>query len=303
MLSMGILLCIATGGCGVDENQTVESDPQETLAAEGAETSPTAPRGCQLPLGQMTVKVDGISVDLLTPEADYQGDLLVLHPWNAQPAEWCQYAQLCLKASQQGYRLIMPDMGRSIYMQAIYPETREDWRTCKTIQWVKEILIPDLRNNYCLLKEDGENFLLGASAGARGAMLLAEEMPNLFGAVAALSGDYDPSEMKGDNIYRGFLGEYDAFPQRWETVENVMIGTSEIKSSLYLGHGKADDVVTYMQTLELYNTLKHKNPHLNVKLNLPEDRGGDFAYWSSEVNAVFDFFESTKAGLPEGADQ
>jgi S-formylglutathione hydrolase FrmB len=253
-----------------------------------------------LPMGHTTVSVEGTQVDLLMPEDHYMGDLLILHPWNESRDEWCRHARLCAKAIQRGYRVIMPDMGKSIFAQAVYPETREDWRGFHTMQWVKETLIPDLRNNYCLLKEDGQNFVLGASSGARGAILLAEELPKLFVGVAALSGDYNPSEMKGDNIYRGFLGHENEFPQRWEMAENVVEGCSNIQAAVYLGHGKADDMVSYTQTLRLYDQLKKVNQDLNVRLNLPADRGGDFAYWGSEVGTILDFFESTQASRPEG---
>jgi S-formylglutathione hydrolase FrmB len=182
----------------------------------------------------------------------------------------------------------------------VYPETREDWRDFHTMQWIKENLIPDLRNNFCLLKEDGQNFVLGASSGARGAILLAEELPKLFVGVAALSGDYNPAEMKGDNIYRGFLGDFEQFPQRWEVAENVVEGCANIRAAVYLGHGKADDMVPYTQTLHFYDKLKAKTAHLNLRLNLPADRMGDFAYWGSEIDNIFDFFESTQASRPEG---
>lgn len=262
-----------------------------------------AVEGCFLPKGHVTVQIDNTPVDVLVPEQRYIGDLLVLHPWDEGRSEWCRSAQLCTQATKRGFRVIMPEMGKSIYAQAVYPETRKDWRDFRTMQWLKETLIPDLRDQYCLLKEDGQNFVLGASAGARGAILLAEELPRLFVAVAALSGDYNPSELKGDNVYRGFLGEFEEFPQRWELAENVVEGCSEIRASVYLGHGKADDMIPYTQTLHLYDQLKDKNPSLNLRLNLPADRGGDFAYWGSEVGNVFDFFESMQATGPEAAIQ
>ncbi len=292
-----LLLLSRCGGFGVNEHGSEASNTPESVQG------PAAPQGCRLPIGRNTVDVEGVAVDLLMPEDKYVGDLLVLHPWNTSRADWCMHARFCNKALKRGYRLILPEMGKSIYAQATYPETREDWRSAPTIKWVKERLIPDLRNNYCLLKEDGQNFVLGASSGARGAILLAEEMPGAFVAVAALSGDYNPAAMKGDNVYRGFLGEYESFPQRWDMAENVLEGSTKIQAAVYLGHGKADDVVPYAQTLRLYDLLKTQKPPLQLRLNLPADRGNDFAYWGSEISNVLDFFESTQASGPEGATQ
>lgn len=258
---------------------------------------------CQLPIGHTTVTVDGTPVDVVIPTDKYSGDLLVFHPWNESRTEWCDHARLCAMATERGFRVIMPEMGKSIYSQAIYPETREDWKAYPTMEWVKGTLIPELRDRYCLLKVDGQNFVLGASAGARGAILLAEELPELFVAAAGLSGDYNPSELKGDNIYRGYLGDFEQFPQRWEVAENVVEGCGDIRAAVYLGHGKADDMVSYKQTVHLYDQLKATNPNLNIRLNLPAEAGGDFVFWGSEVAHVFDFFESTQATGPEGALQ
>lgn len=289
-------------GCGADSVWgNISNDPSS--ASSGADSGPIAPRGCQLPTTRATVHVEDVLVNILVPDQKYIGDLLVLPPWNESGEQWCHQTRLCGMALERGFRLILPDMGKTVYSHAVYPETREDWRANHTIQWVKERLIPDMRNNYCLLKEDGQNFVLGASAGARGAILLLEELPDLFVAGAALSGDYNPAEMKGDNLYRGHLGSYEQFPDRWSVAENVVDGCSGIKASVYLGHGKADEMVPHTQTLHLYDQLKAKNPNVDIRLNLPADMGGDFNYWGSEVANVFDFFESMQASGPEGAMQ
>lgn len=297
VMVIGLAACIGCGSDGYFPSST-SADSLDLPAHE-----PTAPRGCELPVGRSTVMVEGMAVDLLMPADRYVGDLLVLPPWNGGREEWCIHARFCTKALKRGFRLIMPDMGKSIYAQAVYPETRADWQSQKTITWVKERLVPDLRNNYCLLKKGGQNYVLGASAGARGAILLAEEMPDLFVAVAALSGDYNPAEMTQDNIYRGFLGEFDAFPQRWQTAENVLIGSTQIRAAVYLGHGKADDVVSYRQTVALHDLLRRQQPQLSLQLHLAADQGNDFSYWASEIGDVLDFFEGTQAGNPEGAVQ
>ncbi|MBP8073939.1 MAG: hypothetical protein KAY96_04225 [Bacteroidia bacterium] len=295
-------MSVCLSGCGSDALSGNSSGDQTTNGANNLQAE-TKMHGCQLPIGQANLIIDGIPVDVWTPSEKYAGDVLVLHPWNVSRKEWCVKAMLCTKAADRGFRLIMPEMGKSIYSQAVYPETREDWKEFPTMTWVKETLIPELREQHCLLKTDGQNFVLGASAGARGALLLAEELPSLFVAVAGLSGDYNPSELKGDNVYRGFLGDFEQFPQRWELAENVVEGCGDIRASVYLGHGKADDMVSYQQTLHLYDQLKASNPELNIRLNLPAEAGGDFVFWGSEVGHVFDFFESMQATGPEGSLQ
>jgi S-formylglutathione hydrolase FrmB len=158
-----------------------------------------------------------------------------------------------------------------------------------------------LREEYCVLQEDGYNFVIGLSSGARGAVRLIQEMPDLFVSAAALSGDYDPSQMKTDNIYRGFLGEYEDHPERWEEAENLSSKAGQIRTPLYLGHGERDDFVPHTQSVEFYNVLRKENPSLNLRLNVVPDRGGSYAYWNYEISNIFRFFEQAQADLPEGS--
>lgn len=297
-----LALSVFVSGCGADAFTGENGSKQGINSTDsGQESLPAG--GCHLPVGRTPITIDGTPVDVWIPSEKYAGDLLVLPPWNVSRGEWCEKTTLCTQATERGFRVVLPEMGKSIYSQAVYPETRNDWKAFRTLDWVKETLIPELRERHCLLKVDGQNFVLGASSGARGAILLAEELPTLFVAVAGLSGDYNPSELKGDNVYRGFLGDFEQFPQRWEIAENVLEGCDNIRASVYLGHGKADDMVSYQQTLHLYDRLKTHSPDLNMRLNLPSEAGGDFVFWGSEIGNVFDFFESMQATGPEGSVQ
>lgn len=271
------------------------------------EVAPEVPRragaqsGCKTVEGRLTTSVAGIDLDFRFPATKYQGDLLILHAWNDAPSSWCSRSRICTKALNKGYRIIMPAMGKSVYCMQAYAETREDWQKFPTLNFLKDTLIPALREEYCVLKEGGYNFVIGLSAGARGAVRLVEEMPDLFVSAAALSGDYDPSLMKSDNIYRGFLGEYEAHPERWEKAENLAQHVAKVRTPLYLGHGEQDDFAPHTQSVELYNALRRANPNLNVRLNVAPDRGGSFGYWNYEISNIFRFFEQAQADLPEGS--
>lgn len=266
------------------------------MVVEGEDVGPD---GCIIVDKKQIIKFAHGQVELRPALGKYRGDLLVLPPWNQPRDAWCSRSDFCKTASNQGYRLIMADMGKSIYIDQVYPETREDWQSTLTYSWLLDSLIPHLQDRYCMLQEKGNNVVVGLSSGSRGVIKLMADRPELFTAGAALSGDYDPSELIGDNIYTGFLGTYEEHADRWEAADNVISYASLIKAPLYLGHGTEDPMIPFTQTRSLYDALVKANPSLNVKLNLASGQGESFSYWNTEVENLFAFFEDTQANRPE----
>lgn len=280
---------------------TPDSYADENIAekADSLFSEEGLPGGCRDIKGKETVTIAGIKVDVQVPETKYQGDLLILHAWNDTREAWCQRSRICSKAVAKGYRVIMPSMGKSIYTRESYAEARTDWKAFPSASYFMDTLLTAMRSEYCLLQEEGYNFAIGVSAGARGVVRLVQELPDLFVSAAALSGEYDPTQMKSDNIYRGFLGDYEEHHVRWTEDENLTHSIGNMRTPLYLGHGKRDDFVPYTQTEGLYNVLRRELPSLEVRLNLSPDRGGSYAYWNYEINNIFRFFEQAQADLPE----
>ena len=242
----------------------------------------------------ISTQISGHWVDILYPESPQsKGNILVLPGWSFSRQDWCQKADLCKKASAEGYCLIFPEMGKSIYASQLYPETRDDWRQYPTLDWVLNAMIEQLQEEYQLLTSDQNNYLLGLSTGGRGVALIALKRPNLFKAAAALSGDFDQTKMPKDNLMRGFYGEYKKFPDRWEGVDNPQKQIEKFHTPIYLGHGKLDKIVPPNQTLHFYQALQHAHPKLKIVLHMP-DAAHNYAYWGSETDAVLDFYKTLK---------
>jgi hypothetical protein len=133
------LLCFQS--C-VEESTSTEEAPQwvdETVPESTVQTG-----GCKTVNGKANVSVAGVNLDLRFPGSKYQGDLLILHAWNDAPSSWCSRSRICSKAMNKGYRVIMPAMGKSLYCQQVYDETREDWKQFPTANFIKDTLIPAL---------------------------------------------------------------------------------------------------------------------------------------------------------------
>lgn len=249
-------------------------------------------KNCDTILSWQTLYIAGRAIDIALPPMGVRrkANLLILPGFAFPKDDWCKRSSLCRKALAEGYTLIMPEMGKSNYMSKLYPQTRPDWRKEPQKSWLVDTLFKVLQEKYCLLLPSQKNFAIGLSTGGRGVAVVALAKPHLFTAVAALSGDYDPSQIPQDRVHIGYMGAYNLFPKRWQKEENILFYVKHWKTPIYLGHGKKDQVCPYTQTLAFYKALQTHHPNLKVKLNLPDTFAHDYQYWDYEVDKVLSFF-------------
>ncbi|MCJ8291689.1 MAG: prolyl oligopeptidase family serine peptidase [Crocinitomicaceae bacterium] len=227
-------------------------------------------------------------------ETAYKGTIVALPGWNFPNSDWCDSTQLCEKALAQGYAIILPEMGKSIYCDSIFPETRKDWLKYPTRSWIKETMIPEIQQKFNLLAEDQDNFLIGLSTGARGAVLLALDLPLLFNACGALSGDFDQTRYTKDKLYNGFYGSFTKFTDRWLENDNAVTSIQQLTVPIYLGHGENDRIVPIEYSKQLFGELqKMGNTRSELKIN--PTAGHTYSFWNSEVDSVLAFFEKNSS--------
>ncbi len=243
-----------------------------------------------------TITVAGHEVAIALPPDSIAivANLLILQGWNFPKEDWCQRSSLCQKAKALGYRLIMPEMGKSTYSTRLYRETRAEWRSYPTRRWLSDTLIPYLQETYCVMQEEEDNLVVGLSTGARGAALMALHMPDFFKAVAALSGDYDQRQIPKERILTGFYGSYEQFPERWAGEDNLVTQIEQFRTPIYLGHGQKDQVCPPVQTKLFYDSLRVAHPDLKMELNMPTQYAHNYQYWDYEVDRFLAFFEEVR---------
>ncbi|MCE9598150.1 MAG: alpha/beta hydrolase, partial [Spirochaetia bacterium] len=139
--------------------------------------------------GAHSIEIAGVPCDLVVP-ANPRGTLLVLPGWNFPKESWRKNSRLEKFAADQGLILVLPEMLKTLYESAYYPETQIRWNPIPGGEFIKTKLIPELQQRYALLIPGQYNFILGLSTGGRGVALVALENPGLFTAGAAFSGDY-----------------------------------------------------------------------------------------------------------------
>ena len=238
--------------------------------------------------------VDRFVVEIKTPPGQVTGDLLVLPGWNFSRSSWCENSSLCENALQRGYRLIFPEMGKSIYQTKIFPETDTDLLKYPTGNWLNDTLIPYLQRTYDILQTGGNNFIIGLSTGGRGVALTVIHHPDLFRAAAALSGDFDQTTMQGDKLMTSGYGAYLQFSERWRTIDNPTFSIDSFHIPVYLGQGLNDPINPPGQPIDFAKALRKAHPDLNIVLHVVADADHDYNYWNSEVIPVLDFFEKQK---------
>lgn len=230
-----------------------------------------------------------IEVRIRIPEVELQGTIMALPGWNYPNTHWCDSTTLCEKALKYGYAIILPQMGKSNYCSQTYKETRKDWLHYPTRTWVVQTLIPTMQKNGLLIEGD-PNFIMGLSTGARGALLIGLDLNKIWRGLALLSGDFDHSKFPNDRLYIGSYGKMSEFPERWKTHDNSIYLISQLKSPVYIGHGKLDRVVDVKHSQLLADTLRKKN--WEFVYHVDSKGAHNYNYWNSEVDAILEFFEN-----------
>lgn len=238
------------------------------------------------------IKINNVEITVYFPDNNISGTILMLPGWNFSMNKTCENSSFCKLAIENGFVLICPEMKKSLYASEVFLETRKDWAIYPQLKFITDTLIPFFQNKFKLLKKTERNFIYGISTGARGGALILENTNSVFIAGALLSGDYDQTKMRKDNLMNGFYGSYKEFKNRWEGADNPLKNISKLKASLYIGHGKKDKVVPSAQSSDFYNSLK--NSGLKINFSYKDNFGHDYTYWESETIAILKFFDSVK---------
>jgi esterase/lipase superfamily enzyme len=268
--------------CGT-KTPVVKNEIKDTVKVDSSVTKPNNP------VLDMIVKVGDVPVLIKSPEVEIKADILVLPGWNFEKEKICNESDFCTKALEKGYRLILPEMMKSVYASQYYPETRSDYKKFLTLTWVTDTMIPKLQRNYGIFTGK-KNYIHGISTGSRGAALVHLKTGTLFTKVVLLSGDYNNGELSDDNLLKNTYGPYDQFKDRWIANDNPWELSLTWSADLYIAHGTNDDVVPVEQSQRFADKIKKEHPQIKFVSNFP-DAKHDFKFWGGETEAILDFFD------------
>jgi esterase/lipase superfamily enzyme len=267
--------------CGTAQ-QKKEVLPKDSTSTEINTLSMTLPADTIITIGKTPIWIK-------SPKGEIKADLLILPGWNFSKEKICNESDFCEKALVKGYRLILPEMGKSVYASEYYPETRNDYKKLLTLTWVTDTMIPALQKDYQIFTGKN-NYLHGISTGARGAALVHLTTGKLFSKVILLSGDYDQTQLTKDNLMTNTYGPYEKFKERWETVDNPIHLAANWSAQLYIAHGTEDEVVPTEQSKDFSKSIAHLHPQLKLVSHFPTAKH-DFIFWGGETEKVLKFLE------------
>jgi len=188
-----------------------------------------------------------------------RGTVILLHGWDLSPLSWCDQTSFCDELLSMGYHVIIPDMGKSVYASQYYPETVGTMAMYPQLPFVLDTLLPFLQDSIHILNNSHNNFLIGYSMGARGALAIAENTENIFSRLVLISGEYDQTLIPEDNILTMYFGSYQQFPERWEGKDNLLRNIDKLNIPVLILHGQNDDVISAIQSDTLAKVLENKN--------------------------------------------
>lgn len=225
--------------------------------------------------------------------------LVVLHGYNQSMRVWEQHTDIERYADRYGFVLVCPNMGKTLYETRFYPETSVKWDGIPGGIFVGKVLIDFMRNTFDLCNSRDKTGIMGLSTGARGALMLAAQYPDSFGAAAGLSGDYDPTIMTNDRLLTSVYGEYSKNTQRWERDASVIYSAKKLNDTpVFLAHGGKDFVVYKEQTIILAIKLKqlqNQKGGYDIVYRLKAYKMHDWSFWGSMVPEIAEFFNEKLA--------
>jgi alpha-beta hydrolase superfamily lysophospholipase len=190
------------------------------------------------------------------------------------------------EALKRGYSIVVPEVKKTTYAKKNYAETADFLRTQKKLSYYTDTLVNQfIKGNY----KDKPLFIYGISTGARGSLLITEELQTKIKAVALLSGDYDQTIDPKDNLMVASFGPFKQNTKRWEEEENPIFKLHQLKCPIYIYHSKADKIVAFEHSNHLNTLLNKQNTlkHFEIEIN----QNHDFNAWNSKTYSVLDFFD------------
>ncbi len=233
----------------------------------------------------ITRNISGHAVDVRAPRGAVTADVLVLPGWNFDKAAWGKHTALYAVADSLGWRLVMPQMLRSIYASRFYPETQAAYRSAPSLSWISDSLLPQLQLLGIFLPTRA-NYLIGLSTGARGVARVAWVTDTLFAAGVALSGDYAHTDTTDKLLIQSY-GSYSAHRARW-AMDEPLRAVGAMRVPLYLAHAGDDRIVPQAQTVayayELMQAQAERLPNGRRSMLMLQPSGGHtWAYWNAEL--------------------
>ena len=215
-----------------------------------------------------------------TPPAEGRPSLYMLNGYSGSHLDWAKRVNIDSIAQARGLVLVFPDGGNSWYIDTP-GNPIESAITGPLVSYVDSL--------YHTADSPRRRAVAGLSMGGHGAVRLAGRHPELFGAVAAMSGALDlatnPAIRKRYGLAK-VLGPYDADPQKWrrESATAQVEALRDASTPVLLICGDADFFLSDNRRFAQLMQAAGADCRLDIR---PGDH--NWRFWRAQLPAVLDF--------------
>jgi len=223
----------------------------------------------------------------------YHRTVIALHQYGERESDWETNTSIESLANRYNIVIVCPYMNKSLCETAFYPETSYRWSIIPGGRYIGETLISFLNEKFSLAKKSHGTGIMGVTAGARGALLVAAAYNDKFSAAAGISGYYDQSTMPTSRMVESVYGSYKKNQQRWENEDNVLKLAEKLKGvSVYIYHGEKNDAFNPIQSKLMAIRLKQlekKDSDYSITYKEGKTGGYGWLYWKGQAEPVMEF--------------
>jgi S-formylglutathione hydrolase FrmB len=228
-----------------------------------------------------------IKVVVVSPERENVQpipSLYLLHGYSGNYSNWVQKGgHVQNLVDQYNYMVICPDGGFGSWYWDVPGDKDNQYET-----FVSKELVDYVESNYKVCKAVGSRGITGLSMGGHGALYLAINHQDVFGAAGSTSGGVDIRPFPNNWEIAKRLGPYSDNKEKWEdhTVMGLLHLLKPNGLKIFIDCGTGD--FFYEVNKELHRQLGYRNvPH--VFLTMPGAHNWD--YWSKSIAYQMAFFD------------
>jgi S-formylglutathione hydrolase FrmB len=218
--------------------------------------------------------------------------IIALHQSDSGERDW-ESARIESLADRYNMVIVCPNMKRSVYENSFYSETSYRWNVIPGGKFVGETLIKFLNSNFSLALKRESTGIMGAEAGAHGALLVPCYYPNRFKAAAGISGYYDPTAMPNNRMLEAVYGKYKDFQERWDNDASPLKLAEKLKGvHVFLYHGLKYDSYQPEQSRVMaikINQLRKKFADYTITYKEFKSGNKGWTFWSSPAADIMSF--------------
>ena len=247
-------------------------------------------------------EISGAVVQIYFPRDYVKGKkyrtIIALHPSDKNERDW-ESSGVESFADRYKMVIVCPAMKRSVYENSFYPETSYKWNVIPGGKFIGETLIKFLNSNFSLASKRESTGIMGAEAGAHGALIVACYYPNRFKSAAGISGFYDPTAMPNNKMIEAVYGSYKMFQDRWENEASPLTLAEKLKGvHVFLYHGLKYDSYQPEQSRVMAIRIKQlQKKFSDYSITYKENKGGSkgWIHWSYQVSDIMNFMNDNLA--------